>query len=94
MVPPVEMVTTDGYDLQFGTNVLGHFYLTTLLLPLMIESAKYSPDRKVRIVNTSSSAHLLYTLDSETFKDGPKRKKMHSLTLYSQSKFVSKVISA
>jgi hypothetical protein len=23
MVPPVELVTTDGYDLQFGTNVLG-----------------------------------------------------------------------
>ncbi|KIO23027.1 hypothetical protein M407DRAFT_215532, partial [Tulasnella calospora MUT 4182] len=24
MVPPIEQVTEDGYDLQFGTNVLGH----------------------------------------------------------------------
>ena len=23
MFPPVELVTVDGYDLQFGTNVLG-----------------------------------------------------------------------
>jgi len=24
MMPPVAEVTTDGYDLQFGTNVLGN----------------------------------------------------------------------
>jgi retinol dehydrogenase-12 len=23
MAPPIELVTADGYDLQFGTNVLG-----------------------------------------------------------------------
>ena len=23
MVPPIEQVTTQGYDLQFGTNVVG-----------------------------------------------------------------------
>jgi hypothetical protein len=23
MSPPIELVTADGYDLQFGTNVLG-----------------------------------------------------------------------
>jgi retinol dehydrogenase-12 len=23
MVPPIEMTTSDGYDLQWGTNVLG-----------------------------------------------------------------------
>ena len=25
MFPPVERLTADGYDLQFGTNVLGKF---------------------------------------------------------------------
>jgi retinol dehydrogenase 12 len=28
-----------GYDLQFGTMVLGHFYLTKLLLPLLLSTA-------------------------------------------------------
>ena len=23
MSPPIDMLTSDGYDLQFGTNVLG-----------------------------------------------------------------------
>lgn len=25
MMPPIDQLTTDGYDLQFGTNVLGMF---------------------------------------------------------------------
>ncbi|KIJ65114.1 hypothetical protein HYDPIDRAFT_131388 [Hydnomerulius pinastri MD-312] len=86
MVPPVELVTTDGYDLQFGTNVLGHFYFTKLLLPTMIETAKTSSDGKARVVTTSSSGHLFGNLDFETFKDGPKRRKPTN-SLYCQSKF-------
>ena len=27
MFPPVEQLTADGYDLQFGTNVLGAYAL-------------------------------------------------------------------
>lgn len=30
MFPPVEDVTSDGYDLQFGTNVLGRSFFTLL----------------------------------------------------------------
>ena len=87
-MPPVDQLTADGYDLQFGTNCLGHFYFTKLLLPLMIESAKSSPDHKARVVNTSSSAHMFTTLNFEAFKDGPQRKKMQKERLYCQSKFV------
>ena len=36
MSPPVEMLTDDGYDLQFGTNVVGHIYFTKLVMTALL----------------------------------------------------------
>ena len=41
--------TADGFEMQFGTNHLGHFALTGLLLPVL----QATPN--ARVVNTSSS---------------------------------------
>ncbi|KAL1750854.1 hypothetical protein FB107DRAFT_251852 [Schizophyllum commune] len=84
---PVDMVTIDGYDCQFGTNVLGHFYLTKLLLPTLLSTAKNSTDGTVRVVNTASSGHTIVDkIDFNTLKDGPARRKMSMTNLYGQSK--------
>jgi len=87
MVPPIEQLTAQGYDLQFGTNVLGHFYFTKLLLPALLAAAETSPDGKARIVNTSSSAHEFSSgIDFNTLKEGPARRKNQTQGLYGQSK--------
>jgi NAD(P)-dependent dehydrogenase (short-subunit alcohol dehydrogenase family) len=88
MMPPVEQLTKDGYDLQFGTNVVGHFYLTKLLLPVLSSTAKASPDGHVRVLSVSSSSHMFAKLNFNTFKDGPARKAVSPEGLYGQSKFV------
>ncbi|MCK0208049.1 SDR family oxidoreductase [Starkeya koreensis] len=51
MTPPSRQATSDGFELQFGTNYLGHFALTGRLLPLL------SKARAPRVVNLSSLAH-------------------------------------
>jgi NAD(P)-dependent dehydrogenase (short-subunit alcohol dehydrogenase family) len=47
-------LTSDGFELQFGTNHLGHALLIKKLLPLMQKTAQQSGD--VRIILVSSTA--------------------------------------
>ena len=61
-------LTKDGYELQFGTNHLGHALLTKLLLPLLLETAQ-RPDADVRIVSLSSLAFSGHPLGGIVFKD-------------------------
>ncbi|KAJ8590565.1 NAD(P)-binding protein [Rhizopogon salebrosus TDB-379] len=94
MKPPVEMLTDDGYDLQFGTNVLGHFYFTKLVMPALLAAAATSSDGTARVVNTASNSHWLSGLDYNTFRDSPARRKMDSWVRYGQSKTGNIVFSA
>ena len=56
MIPPYS-TTEEGFELQFGTNHLGHFALTGRLLPLINRTPK------ARIVTVSSGAHRFGTID-------------------------------
>ena len=54
MIPPLSR-TEDGFELQFGTNHLGHFALTNLLLPQITAAG--------RVVTVSSGAHRSGKID-------------------------------
>ncbi|KAM0540653.1 hypothetical protein ACHAPJ_013546 [Fusarium lateritium] len=49
-------LTKEGYEIQFGTNHVGHVLLTKLLLPLLVKTAA-EPQTDVRVVVLSSHAH-------------------------------------
>jgi NAD(P)-dependent dehydrogenase (short-subunit alcohol dehydrogenase family) len=51
MALPTRQTTADGFEMQFGTNYLGHYALTAQLLPLL--RSGHQP----RVVNLSSIAH-------------------------------------
>jgi len=61
MVPPASK-TKQGYELQFGTNVLGHFAFTAHLYSLL----KATPES--RIVTLSSLVYRLGTIDYTNLK--------------------------
>ncbi len=51
MALPNRQLTADGFELQFGTNHLGHFALTGLVLPALLAAGH------ARIITVSSIAH-------------------------------------
>lgn len=64
--------TEDGLELQVGTNVVGHYLLTMILLPTLYNTSKLpeyeSKSASVRIVQLSSVGHTLAPSDT-SFKD-------------------------
>ncbi|BDD61638.1 hypothetical protein MAP00_006676 [Monascus purpureus] len=56
------ITTEDGFEIQMGTNHIGHFLLTKLLLPTLQETvASAIPAPDVRVVTVASLAYTLCT---------------------------------
>ena len=53
--------TKEGYEIQFGTNHMGHALLIQLLLPVLQETAKSNPE--TRVINLSSASELFAPTD-------------------------------
>jgi NAD(P)-dependent dehydrogenase (short-subunit alcohol dehydrogenase family) len=76
MIPPLSR-TADGFELQIGTNHLGHFALTNLLLPRVTG----------RVVTVSSSAHRLGKIDFDDLNW--ERRRYRRWGAYGQSKLAN-----
>ena len=69
--------TADGFELQFGTNHLGHFALTNLLLPHITD----------RVVTVSSGAHRVGAIDLDDLNW--ERRPYRRWSAYGQSKLAN-----
>ena len=72
--------TADGFEMQLGTNHLGHFALTGRLLPALLKRTGS------RVVTVSSTAHKIGAID---FDDLFGEKKYRSWGAYGQSKLAN-----
>jgi NAD(P)-dependent dehydrogenase (short-subunit alcohol dehydrogenase family) len=80
MAVPTRHTTEDGFELQFGTNHLGHFALTAQLLPALI--AAPAP----RVVTMSSVMHWIGRI---RFGDLNAEKRYNAWLAYGQSKLAN-----
>ncbi|XP_023310168.1 retinol dehydrogenase 11-like [Anoplophora glabripennis] len=76
-------LTKDGFEMQIGTNHLGHFLFTMLLLPRICQSTP------ARIVNVSSLAHYGYGGRIDLADLNWENKRYFSLISYIQSKLAN-----
>ena len=80
MMPP-HSKTADGFELQFGTNHLGHFALTGLLLDMILHT------ENSRIVTVSSTGHRAGKLDFDDLNW--EKRKYKKMKTYSDSKIAN-----
>jgi len=93
MTPPRRVETVDGFELQFGTNVLGHFALTALLMPALQEAAAASSADaagRPRIVTIASIAHKRGRIN---FDDLNSTRNYSPMGAYQQSKLANLLIA-
>jgi NAD(P)-dependent dehydrogenase (short-subunit alcohol dehydrogenase family) len=77
--------TADGFEMQFGTNHLGHFALTGLLLPALVARPRS------RVVTVSSGAHRFGRIN---FDDLMGQRRYRAWEAYGQSKLANLLFTA
>ncbi|KAJ7173062.1 NAD-P-binding protein [Mycena crocata] len=103
MTTPPELLTAQNFDLQFGTNVLGHFFFTELLIPAL-RASHAATGVRARVVNVASWGHNVAPKSTgivvETLKQSEARNQqikkwgmLAPLRLYGQSKLGNILVS-
>ena len=89
MAPRQRQQTADGFEIQFGTNVLGHFVLTAVLLPALVRAAVGHPQRP-RVVTIASIAHKQGRIDFDNLLSA---KSYGPMVAYRQSKLADLMLA-
>ncbi|KAI2793368.1 hypothetical protein POX_b03422 [Penicillium oxalicum] len=90
--------TKDGFEIQFGTNHIGHFLFTKLLMPTLKKTAAdlnakgQQPD--VRVVTVASVAHVLSPSTLEAMTSTPSLLAASTWTRYGASKAANILFAA
>ena len=91
MALPARRETADGFEMQFGTNVLGHFALTARLLPHVLAAPRRAGEPpEARVVWLSSLAHQSGRLDLDDLQS---EHAYDPWTAYRQSKLADLVLA-
>ncbi|XP_015697389.1 short-chain dehydrogenase TIC 32, chloroplastic-like [Oryza brachyantha] len=81
-------LSIDGLELHFATNHIGHFLLTNLLLENM-KSASRESGVEGRIINVSSSGHIMTYPEEICFEKLKDPSRLNRLIAYGQSKLAN-----
>lgn len=81
-------LSTDGYEVHFATNHMGHALLTKKLLPLLEQTADL-PDSDVRVIYTTSLGWRNGTLDFPRLKTTQESAVLGRWVRYSNSKLAN-----
>jgi NAD(P)-dependent dehydrogenase (short-subunit alcohol dehydrogenase family) len=93
MAPPKRLETKDGFELQFGTNVVGHFALTALLFPAIVQAIEKTTAillQSPRIVFLASIAHKRGRID---FNDLQSKQSYGPMKAYQQTKLADLMLA-
>jgi len=95
IVTATEEFTVQGHELAFGVNVLGHFYFTELLRPLLQETAERTGEqgRVIHLSSIMARFGIWVPLDFDTLEAGPALSGLGPVGRYAQSKFGNSVLA-
>ncbi|KIK64217.1 hypothetical protein GYMLUDRAFT_259214 [Collybiopsis luxurians FD-317 M1] len=93
MAPPIDQLSVQGYDLQFGVNVLGHFLFIHKLLPLLKSTSNSVNETRVVWVSSTVQYYFFHhPINYDNLTDTPSRRKIGVYQLYAQSKFITTML--